>query len=392
MSSIQMNESDQTTSSKTVWSLPAQILGALFLAVTFVTLFGLTRPFWFQLILAASLAAITRQFIRFAQHRFRFSTRISTGVGIFFLLLLVLLSIPVAAFVTTSLDHLAASIAEFVITLVEDFITFLKESTSIILGVEATERTPIVGPLIEYLQNMTLEASAVKNLVDSVLLFRNAVEGISNLILLGWTLIITLMFTMYMVIDPSWARRGLERLIPAHHLVEIRVLIDRIILMWRTYLRGQLRVMFLVGLMVTTTTFLLGLSSSLALGIIAGILEAIPTYGPILAMIPALIVALIDGSRWFDINHLLFALIVTLAYLIIQQIEEFLITPRIHSHGSKLSPVIIMLSVMVGAHEFGILGAILAIPVVASLRETVNYVLTKVNREEPFQELAEEES
>jgi predicted PurR-regulated permease PerM len=139
--------------------------------------------------------------------------------------------------------------------------------------------------------------------------------------------------------------------------------------------------------LVTVTSFSLGLSSALALGIIAGILEAIPTYGPILAMIPAIIVALIDGSRWFDINHLLFALIVVLAYLIIQQIEEFFITPRVHSRGTKFSPVIIVLSVMVGAHEFGIIGAILAIPVVASLREIINYVLAKVNREEPFQEM-----
>jgi predicted PurR-regulated permease PerM len=388
---MQMNDSDQTTKSKTAWSLPGQILGMLFLAVTFLTLIGLTRPFWFQLLLSACLAAITLRVIRFTQRQFNFSSRAATAVGILFLLLLVLLSIPVAAFITTSIDHLAASIAEFVITLAEDLINFLKESTSIILGVEATERTLIVGPLIEYLQNITGGASAVKNLVDSVFLFRNAVEGIINLISLGWTLIITMMFTLYMVTDPSWAHRGLERLIPTHHLEEIRTLVDHIILTWRTYVSGQLRVMFLVGLMVTFTTFLLGLPSSLALGIIAGILEAIPTYGPILAAIPALIVALIEGSRWFDINHLLLAVIVVLAYLVIQQIEEFLITPRIHSRGSKFSPVIIMLSVMVGAHEFGILGAILAIPVVASLREIVNYVLAKVSREEPFQELLREE-
>ena len=177
MPSVQMNESDQTTSSKTVWSLPAQALGALFLAVTFLALIGLTRPFWFQLILAASLAAITRLVIHFAQRRFRFSSRVSTGVGILFLLLLVILSIPVVAAISISLDHLAASIAEFVISLGEDLITFLRESTDDILGVGTTERTPVVGPLIEYLQNLTTEALAVKNLVDSVLLFRNVVKG-----------------------------------------------------------------------------------------------------------------------------------------------------------------------------------------------------------------------
>ena len=67
-----------------------------------------------------------------------------------------------------------------------------------------------------------------------------------------------------------------------------------------------------------------------------------------------------------------------------------MLTPRIHSKSSELAPVIVILSVMVGAHEFGIIGAIVAIPTVSSLREIMRYVFAKVNKQQPFEDIEEE--
>ena len=110
----------------------------------------------------------------------------------------------------------------------------------------------------------------------------------------------------------------------------------------------------------------------------AGILELLPNLGPILAIIPAIIIALTQGSTHFALSNGVFTLIVIGFYVAVQQIEDVVVVPRLMSRAVKLHPLVVILGFFVGALSFGILGAILATPVIASVKEIVRYLYLKI--------------
>jgi predicted PurR-regulated permease PerM len=124
---------------------------------------------------------------------------------------------------------------------------------------------------------------------------------------------------------------------------------------------------------------------ALYLGIIAGLLELIPNLGPIIAAVPAVIVALIQGSVSLPISHLSFAVLIILFYILVQQVENNLIVPRVLGAALELSPLVVMTGVVLGASVGGILGALLATPVIATFREVLHYIYRKLQDQEPIQ-------
>jgi predicted PurR-regulated permease PerM len=135
------------------------------------------------------------------------------------------------------------------------------------------------------------------------------------------------------------------------------------------WLRGQAMLCFAIGLGTFLILTALNMPYALPLALIAGFLEVLPTLGPILSAVPAIMVALTISPAM--------AVIVAVAYLIIQTLENNLLVPKIMQHAVGLNPVIVILSIMIGANLMGITGALLAIPfvsfaivVVKSLRET----------------------
>jgi predicted PurR-regulated permease PerM len=142
--------------------------------------------------------------------------------------------------------------------------------------------------------------------------------------------------------------------------------------------------MLIIGTVTWIGNAALGLPGAFALGVIAGIMELIPNLGPFLAAIPAVIVALIQGSTYIGVSHWIFALIIIGFYVLVQQFENTFVVPRILGDAVNLHPLVVMLGVLIGANVAGILGALLAAPVIASGREIVRYLYQKILGEEPF--------
>jgi predicted PurR-regulated permease PerM len=131
--------------------------------------------------------------------------------------------------------------------------------------------------------------------------------------------------------------------------------------------------------------WLIGVPGALFLAVIAGLLEVIPTFGPIIATIPAVIIALIQGStRFTDMNHVLFAVIVIIAYTLIQQLESNIVAPKVMGNSVKLPPLVVLVSITAGFQVAGVLGAILAVPVVANLKTILSYLWAKVHGRDPW--------
>lgn len=123
------------------------------------------------------------------------------------------------------------------------------------------------------------------------------------------------------------------------------------------WMRGEIILMFFIGLMSWITLTLLGIKFALPLALLAGLLEIVPTLGPIMSAIPAVIVALTISPT--------LALPVALAYTIIQIIENNFLVPKIMEKAVGLNPVVIILGVMIGINLMGIAGGLLAIPLIS---------------------------
>ena len=196
--------------------------------------------------------------------------------------------------------------------------------------------------------------------------------------------IVLLLSSIYISIDGPQVARYFLKITPRPYRGEVAILGMRLAHTWRAYFRGQLTLMFIIGFVTWVGNTALGLPGAFALAVIAGLLELIPNLGPFLALIPAVIVALLQGSTYLGVSNWVFALMVVGLYILIQQFENTFLVPRVLGEAVNLHPLVVMLGVLIGASVAGILGALLAAPVIASMREIIRYLYFKILGEEPF--------
>jgi predicted PurR-regulated permease PerM len=110
------------------------------------------------------------------------------------------------------------------------------------------------------------------------------------------------------------------------------------------------------------------------LSIIAGVLELLPIIGPIIAAVPAVLLAATAG-----LEATVAALVL---YTAIQQLENYVLVPKIQGDAVQLHPAVVIFSLIVGGSLAGLLGAILALPMVAAFRDVVRYLFRRVGRPE----------
>ena len=179
-------------------------------------------------------------------------------------------------------------------------------------------------------------------------------------------------------------RNSVLSIVPDHFQPEIAILINHIVRVWNSFLRGQLTLMLIIGVCSWAGLSILGVPGALYLGIVAGLLELLPNLGPIIATIPAVIIALLEGSNYLPVTPPVLALFVILFYILLQQFENNLVVPKVLGDAVDLPALVVMTGVFVGAELAGLLGALLATPVIATGREIIRYIYLKILGEDPF--------
>jgi predicted PurR-regulated permease PerM len=190
--------------------------------------------------------------------------------------------------------------------------------------------------------------------------------------------------SIYISLDAHIYRSAFLNALPATYQPEISTLLARIERLWNAFFHGELILMLVVGAITTIGLAALGVPGALYLGIIAGLLEIIPTLGPFIATVPAVIVALIYGPAYLPLSNLAFAGVVILFYILVQQVEDKLIVPRVLGSALDLPPLIVITGILVGASVGGILGALLATPVIATGRVVLYYIYCKLQDQKPI--------
>ncbi|MEA3459063.1 MAG: AI-2E family transporter, partial [Chloroflexota bacterium] len=148
----------------------------------------------------------------------------------------------------------------------------------------------------------------------------------------GWAFFI-LFVSFYLLKDADKFGQSLMKLVPSDHQDEIRRLGREVNAAWNAFFRSQLVLCAVVGFMTWVALWVVGVKNALVLGIVAGILEVIPNFGPTISAIPAVLIAFFQGSTHLSISNGWFALLVIGLYLVIQQLENRLLVPHIIGHS-----------------------------------------------------------
>lgn len=235
----------------------------------------------------------------------------------------------------------------------------------------------LVGPdlrAIENLQNLLRPVAT-----GAAGLLRGAVSGIVWLILI-------LVVSFYIVRDGPRLARAVWRSLPAVWRPELAHLWRELAQIWDAFVRGQLILGVIVGLLVWITMTLLGVRNAPALGLISALMEFVPAVGPVLAAIPGVALALFLGSTWLPLPNLWFAVLVAVVYFLIQQLENYYLLPHVVGSRIRLHPAVVIIGALAGAQLGGVLGILLAAPTIAAGRLLLGYVFHKLTDTPPFPE------
>jgi predicted PurR-regulated permease PerM len=198
--------------------------------------------------------------------------------------------------------------------------------------------------------------------------------------------VLILVLSFYLLKDADWIGRSIDNAVPTEYRDEVQHIRAELSTIWASFLRGQILLAIIIGVTTSIILTLLGVRNALLLGLIAGLLEVVPTIGPILAAIPAVLLAFFQGSANWPIENTTFAVIVIGAYVVIQQLENHLIVPTVLGSSVNLPAVVVLFGALAGASLAGVLGIFLAAPVLATARLVLRYLLRKLFEPIPAQD------
>jgi len=284
---------------------------------------------------------------------------------------------------------LGLMLVSFVPSLVQQVMNINVDFQNIVEGVSRFFEQPFFffGFYIDLLDVYKEVSGALQNMISPL-----ASRTVSFLIGLAsgfaW-FIFVLIVSFYLLKDADKLLRSLDDLVPAEYREEVHQLVEEINAIWSCFFRSQLVLCGVVGTMVGILLTAVGVRNALILGIIAGVLEIIPNIGPTIAAVPAVLIAYFQGSNHLPLSSGWFALLVIGLYVVIQQLENNILVPRIIGRSLNLHPLVVIIGVIAGASLAGILGMFVAAPFLATLRVIGNYIYSKLLDLEPFGELEE---
>jgi len=247
---------------------------------------------------------------------------------------------------------------------------------------------PWLASLITDILNAIHNAAAS---IDPTTIALGLFAGVLGLVgtVLTWTLVP--FFVFYMLVDEPRLAHGFQNSLPGpwkpYVQTSVRIFIDDFV----RYFKAELVVGAIQGTAVTIGVFIIGLIVGaplsdyvLLLGVIAGVMELLPQIGPIIALIPALILALATSP--------LAVVLVSGFYMVVFIIEANVLVPKIEGSVISFRPAVVLFLVAVGIGIGGIVGGILALPVSAIVRDLFSYVFHQLERQslgEPIEPLTE---
>jgi len=234
--------------------------------------------------------------------------------------------------------------------------------------------TELGNQLINILQPILVELG---NLIGSL------ASGTAQVVI---TIFFSLIISYFLVVETGGTKERLWILNIPGYQDDLERMGKEISLIWNSFLKGQALVIFIRVLLYIVLLGSLRVNFFVGLAIGAGIANLIPYIGVTIAWITYFFVALFQGTTIFGLDSFTYALLVAGSACILDNIYDNTVTPRIMGGALKLHPAAIMIAALAGANLFGLMGMILAAPVLASLKLVFHYVQKKMLDQDPWED------
>jgi len=229
---------------------------------------------------------------------------------------------------------------------------------------------------IRFSKSLTPEIKeAVRNNIDVIQAYiTKKITGAASALIkifesmINW--VIAFIISFYLVKDKDYFTNIFKYMVPLRKRQEVFKLGSQINTALTRFIRGQLMVALFVGILATLGFLMIDLNFALLMGLVTGIANVIPYFGPIIGGVPVAILGLLDSPAK--------ALWAVLVVFVVQQIESGIITPKIVGDSVGIHPVFIILSLFIAAKFFGIAGMLFAVPVAAIIKILACYVFEKI--------------
>lgn len=266
----------------------------------------------------------------------------------------------------------------FLPSLLEDFATFVSSLPTYLDAFSRSHAFDTYANILGVPKPSEISPTDIMNSVRASLdlggTFGNALTAVSRIFGGVFSFVLVVVFSFYFAVVETGVDDFLRIIVPKRHQSYILGLWRRSQKKIGLWMQGQLLLGVIIGVIVYLGLTVLGVKHALILAVIAAVFEIIPVFGPVLAAVPAVGIAFVDGGATLG-------LFTIGLYAITQQFENHLIYPLVVTRVVGVPPLLVILALIVGAELAGFLGVILSVPVAATIQELANDIETGRLRE-----------
>ena len=351
------------------WSLPFRYTVALILFAAFVALLFYAHEAVKALIVAAFIAYLISPAVGYLITRAKLSRAVAVNI-VYFSALIFLVGVP-ATLTPIFFDEIKI--------VAQDLLDLSRETSQ-------TLSEPVqFGGMVFHFEQLGGSLAHVQDAVLTPLPEEALALLETTSVSVLWSLVIIVSVHLFM---SEWPRMRLSliSLAPEEYQSDMHELYARLREVWMAYLRGQIVLMVVVGIVFAIAWSIMGIPGALVLGVLAGLFTLIPDVGPFLAAAVAFAVALLEGSSWIPLSNAWVAVIVFVVYLVLINLKNFLLRPYIMGRSLHMNEALIFISIMIATILEGIIGALLIVPVLASVIVIYKYLQRRILGLAPFEE------
>ncbi len=351
------------------WDTPIRYIVLVFALILFLAALWYVREIFQPLITAGLIAYFLSPAVNFVVVRFKIKRRVAANL-VYFLALAVIIGLLVSA----------------VPLLSDELQSVTNDLTHALSQLETALQKPIM------IGNLPLRFDtlipAIRQMISGVT-FPNAQDTLRILQVTSrnflWFLVIVVT-AYYLMTDWDKLRTNIINLAPRSEQADMYRLYREIRAVWLGYLRGQLRLMFVLAVIYSIAWFAIGLPGALALGVLAGILNLLPEIGPLAVALLATIIAFVEGSAYIPVSNFWFAIITLGLYLVLNNFKTIWLQPRILGKSVFLHEGVVFVAIVAAIILQGVVGVLIIVPLLATVIVLGRYIRRKLLGLHPFEE------
>lgn len=369
-----MNQTQSNTSP--TWSTNTKLVVALTAVVVIGALLVKFQFILSPLLIALVLAYLFYPLASLLYRKLHFSWNLAVGViyGIVVIVLLTILTLGGVGLIQQ---------IQSVVTIVQDSITTLPSLVERFSG-----QTYSFGPFTLDFRSIDLQSVSrqLLSLLQPLLsrtgsLVSTVAGGAANF--LGWTLFVILVSYFVLAESGGLKNRIVTVDIPGY-TGDIERLSRELGRIWNAFLRGQIIIFILAVAVYSFVLSVLGVRYALGLAFLAGVARFVPYVGPAINWLVLVIVAYFQAYKLFHLSPLYYTLLILAIALIIDQIFDNMVSPRILSSALKVHPAAVLVAAIIAANLLGLLGVVIAAPMLATVALFWQYTMRKLLDVDPW--------